>query len=91
MADSARRHVAAQIGVIQRHCGPDDSRLPELRRVLALARVEERVRAAVESAPPLPADLRTRLVELIRSASSVVPQPKPATRIRRLSTEDKAA
>jgi hypothetical protein len=37
---------------------------------LAFDRVEEKIRAAVESAPPLPDDLSARLVELIRSADA---------------------
>lgn len=46
---------------------PTQSTVDE-RAAAALARVEARIRIAVESAPPLPADLQTRLVELIRAA-----------------------
>lgn len=48
-----------------------DADLTDLRRELALARVEARVNAAVADAPPLPPDLCTRLRELIGSAAAV--------------------
>lgn len=40
------------------------------RRELALARVDERVRVAVASAPPLPDDLRPRMREYIRAVAA---------------------
>lgn len=63
------RHIRAHIAAARRR--DRDADVTELRRALAVARVEDRVRAAVESAPPLPIDLADRLVDMIRSARSL--------------------
>lgn len=57
----------ARYASLRRSRSEDDPELLETRRRLAQARVEQRIRDAVESAPPLPADLVARCVELIRS------------------------
>lgn len=63
---AARAKLAS---TVYRH--PDDREaIAEARRQLAVARFEERIRAAVESAPPLPDDLQARLIEMIRAVRS---------------------
>lgn len=52
---------------LKRHRSPDDPAIAEAARDLALARVAEKIRAAVADAPPLPSDVSARLVELIRA------------------------
>lgn len=60
--------------------------LSDLRRELALARVEAKIAAAVETAPPLPPDVENRLVEIIRSHRPTV----DAALARAASTQEAA-
>lgn len=62
----ARRRVSAAVAAVERHHGPDDPRLPELRRNLRAAELEEHVRRLVDAAPPLTAAQRDRLAALLR-------------------------
>lgn len=63
-----RRRAAAVVGGIERQCGPDDPRLPELRRDLRAAELEEHVRRIVDQAPPLTPEQRDRIAVLLRPA-----------------------
>lgn len=60
----------ARVASLTRSRKPDDPDLLQARRALAIARVEQRVREAVESSPPLPADVEARLRDLIRSVGA---------------------
>lgn len=62
------RHHRANLAALTRYRPADDPELIEARRLLAIARVEDRIRAAVESAPPLPPDVAARLRQLIVAA-----------------------
>lgn len=64
----ARRQLAATIAVIERHHGTDDDRLPDLRRDLRAATLEEHIRKLVDGWPPLTAEQRDRLAVLLRGA-----------------------
>lgn len=61
------RTLRARVAALTRHHPDNPEVAAEGRRVLAIARVEARIAAAVQDAPPLPADLQRRLIELIRS------------------------
>lgn len=65
-----RRRVAAAVGAVERHGGPDDPRLPELRRDLRVAELEEHIIRIVDAAPPLTAEQRDRIAALLRSPAS---------------------
>jgi len=69
LADAEYRHYRARVAALSRDRKPNDPELLAARRAMALAFVEERVRTAVKSAPPLPQAVRERLVELIRSVN----------------------
>ncbi|MGH3788831.1 MAG: hypothetical protein ACRDRG_20300 [Pseudonocardiaceae bacterium] len=62
-----RRRVAAAVGAIERHGGPDDPRLPDLRRDLRAAELEEHIIRIVDAAPPLTAEQRNRIAALLRA------------------------
>jgi hypothetical protein len=55
----------ARVASLTRSRTANDPALLAARERLAFARVEERVRRAVDAAPPLPATVERRLVELI--------------------------
>ena len=65
-AERARRAALARWSKKDEHTGLT------AREALAVARVEARIADAVEHAPPLPADLSIRLIELIRTAGRCV-------------------
>jgi hypothetical protein len=65
-----RRRAAAVVGAVERHHGPDDPRLPVLRRDLRAAELEEHVRRIVGNAPPLTAEQRDRIAALLRTGGS---------------------
>jgi hypothetical protein len=67
----------ARIASLSRSRTPDDPDLLAAYRALALERVQEKVAAAVGGAPPLPAAVADRLVELIRSAPVAADQAEP--------------
>jgi hypothetical protein len=62
-----RRRVAGSIGIIERHHGPDDPRLPDLRRDLRAAELEEHVRRIVDATPPLTPEQRDKIAALLFS------------------------
>ena len=55
----------ARIAALSRSRTPDDPELLQARRALGLARTEQRIRDAIESAPPLDAETVARLHSLI--------------------------
>jgi hypothetical protein len=57
--------LRGQYNALQRYRHHDDPDLVQVRRALAIATVEERVRRAVEQAPPLDADTLARIRALI--------------------------
>jgi hypothetical protein len=61
-----RRRAAAVVGAVERHHGPNDPRLPTLRRDLRAAELEEHVRRIVDGAPPLTAEQRDTIAALLR-------------------------
>lgn len=67
---SPRRHAAAVVGALQRHHGPDDPRLPDARRELRAAELEEHVRRIIDAAPPLTSEQRDRIAALLRPVAS---------------------
>jgi hypothetical protein len=65
-----RRHTSSVIANVQRHHGPGDPRLPELRRDLAVESLAEHIREVVDTAPP-PTDAQwTRLAALLPAPPS---------------------
>lgn len=66
----ARRNAASTIAAIRRHGGPDDPRLPELRRDLAADKLEEHIRKVVDAAPPLTDAQRLKLASLLVGSNS---------------------
>ena len=64
----SRRSTASTVAAIERHNGPDDPRLPDLRRDLRAAELEEHIRHLVDEAPPLTAEQRLRLAGLLVGA-----------------------
>lgn len=65
-----RRRAAAVVGAVQRHHGPDDPRLPDLRRDLRAAELAEHVARVVACFPPLTPEQRSRIAELLRPTST---------------------
>lgn len=63
---SVRRRVAAVIAAVERHHGPGDPRLPDLRRDLHAAELAEHVARVVATFPPLTPEQRDRIAELLR-------------------------
>jgi hypothetical protein len=64
--DVARRRTASTVAAIERHRGPDDPRLPDLRRDLRAAELAEHIQKVVDAAPPLTAEQRSRLAALLQ-------------------------
>ncbi|MFI7426091.1 hypothetical protein ACIBPB_03815 [Micromonospora sp. NPDC049836] len=60
-----RRNAAATVAIIERWHGPEDPRLPDLRRDLRAAELEEHIRRLVDTAPPLTHEQRARLAALL--------------------------
>lgn len=63
------RRAAATVAAVQRHGGADDPRLPDLRRNLRAAQLEEHIRRVVDAAPPLTDEQRERIAALLRPAA----------------------
>jgi hypothetical protein len=61
-----RTATVARIAAIERHNGPDDPRLPELRRDLRAAELEEHIRRLVDQPPPLTDEQRSSLAALLQ-------------------------
>lgn len=61
----ARRSTASTIAAIERHNGTEDPRLPDLRRDLRAAELEDHIKQLVDAAPPLTAEQRLRLAGLL--------------------------
>ena len=65
----ARRKAVSAISNTVRHHGPNDPRLPELRRDLRAAELAEHVRRIVDTFPPLTDEQRNQIAALLRSPS----------------------
>jgi hypothetical protein len=63
---SNRFTLAGRVAATERHHGPDDPRLPELRRDLRAAALEEHVRKIVGEAPELTPAQRDHIAALLR-------------------------
>ena len=63
---TAGKKAAGAIAGITARCGPDDPRIPELRRDLRAAELEDYIRTAVDAAPPFTDEQRVRLAALLR-------------------------
>lgn len=61
-----RKRAASTVAGIERWHGPDDPRLPELRRDLRAAELAEHIARLVDAAPPLTAEQRAKLALLLR-------------------------
>ena len=72
------RHHRARVASLTRDRLPNDPELLAERQALALTRVEERIAAAVDAAPPLPGEVVDRLCRIIRSAEARPIPPTPA-------------
>ena len=62
---AARRRAASKVSLTTRWHGPDDLRLPDLRRELRALELEDHIRRIVDEAPPLTAAQRARLAALL--------------------------
>ncbi len=65
MASRLRKVQAVHIATVQRVGGPDDPRLPAMRRDLRALELEEHIRRLVDQMPPLTAEQRERLAGLL--------------------------
>lgn len=65
-----RQRLVGRIAGITSKCGTDDPRLPALREQLKAAELEEHIKRAVESWPPLSTEQRERLANLLRGETS---------------------
>jgi hypothetical protein len=63
----ARRHLASAIAATEKSGGPQDPRLPALRRDLEAAKLKEHIREAVAFWPPLSAETKAELAVIILS------------------------
>jgi hypothetical protein len=68
---SERHNLAGSISAITRHRGPNDPRLPELRRDLAAEQLADYVTKIVAQAPPLSPEQRDRIANLLRPAADL--------------------
>jgi len=66
--DQKARRLSSTVAAITRHRGDQDPTLPELRRDLRAAGLEDYIRRVVGAAPPLTADQRDRLATLLRGS-----------------------
>lgn len=64
-AGPARLELAGRLAAVEKHHGPDDPRVSELRRDLAAERLDEAIRDAVTAAPPLTDAQRRRLAAIL--------------------------
>jgi hypothetical protein len=60
----------SKLAAIQRHHGPDDPRLHDLRRDLAAIQLEEYIEKIVAQAPPLSPQQRLKLASLLMDDST---------------------
>jgi hypothetical protein len=67
----ARRRAAATVAGVERRSGPDDPRLPNLRRDLRATELEEHVRRIVDTFPPLTDEQRNKIAALLRPTGGV--------------------
>lgn len=67
--NASRRTLAARIAAIERHNGPDDPRLIELRRDLRAAELEERIVRELADQTPLTREQRLRCAVLLVGAA----------------------
>ena len=63
---TAGRAASVRIAAVERWHGPDDPRLPELRRDLRAAEAEDYIARLVAAAPPLTDKQRAHLAALLR-------------------------
>jgi hypothetical protein len=63
----ARRHLASAIAATEKSGGPQDPRLPALRRDLTAAGLEEHIREAVATWPPLTPEQKSELAVILLS------------------------
>jgi hypothetical protein len=61
----ARRRLASRIAATEKSGGPQDPRLPALRRDLQAVKLEDHIREVVDGWPPLTDSQRTQLVLLL--------------------------
>jgi hypothetical protein len=61
----ARRRLASAVAATEKSGGPQDPRLPALRRDLVAAGLEEHIRDAVAGWPPLSPETRAELAVLL--------------------------
>lgn len=66
----ARRALTSTIAALERHHGPDDPRLPVLRRSLLTAKTADYLQAAIDATPPLSADDRLYLAGMLTNPRS---------------------
>jgi hypothetical protein len=63
-------HHRDRVAALSRDRAADDPELLDARRDLRAALLEDHIRRLVDSAPPLPTDVRDRLAVLLRPARS---------------------
>jgi hypothetical protein len=59
-----------RLNAMQRHHGPDDPRVVELRRETAADAIARYVRKVVDAAPPLTDEQRNRIAALLRAPAA---------------------
>jgi hypothetical protein len=62
-------HERARVASLTRSRRPDDPELVEARTSLRALKLEEHVRKAIDAAPPLTDEQRTRIAALLRTGS----------------------
>ena len=70
----SRRRKAAAVAAIERHHGPNDPRLDEIRRELAVEAAEEFITRLVTQAPLPTPEQRDRLASLLRVPPAATPE-----------------
>jgi hypothetical protein len=68
--EAPARKARASIAAIERHNGPGDPRLPALRNDLAVAGLEEHIKAVVDAMPPLTDEQLSKLAVLLHPGES---------------------
>lgn len=72
-ASPERLRASSRLALTTRHHGPDDPRIPELKRDFAAEQLADHIRAVVAAAPPLTDEQRTRLSALLAAPGDGVP------------------
>jgi hypothetical protein len=67
-----RQHLVSTIAAIEKHNGPGDKRLTDLRAKLATENIADHIRKVVDAAPPLSASQRERLALLLHPGNGVL-------------------